>query len=158
MWVLILKGILCSGRKWYKKLHDTDFYRFLLKNRDLIFFRDSILIATANIFTSVFAGFAIFSILGYLSKQMGMPIEEIAQDGGLSLAFIAYPEAVTQMPWSNLWAFLFFIMLFILGLGSQVSIFLFHSYKFADFPTSLTLMPNISLTITDKKKFPNTYL
>ncbi|XP_057336654.1 sodium- and chloride-dependent glycine transporter 2-like [Microplitis mediator] len=82
-------------------------------------YRDSLLIATANIFTSVFAGFAIFSILGYLSKQMGMPIEDIAQDGGLSLAFIAYPEAVTQMPWSNLWAVLFFIMLFILGLGSQ---------------------------------------
>ncbi|KAH0551836.1 sodium- and chloride-dependent GABA transporter 2-like [Cotesia glomerata] len=82
-------------------------------------FRDTIFIAVANVFTSVFAGFAIFSILGHLSMKMEMPIQELAQDGGLALAFIAYPEAVIQMPLPNLWAILFFLMLFILGLGSQ---------------------------------------
>ncbi|KAL0133767.1 hypothetical protein PUN28_001024 [Cardiocondyla obscurior] len=80
--------------------------------------RDAILVTFANLFTSVFAGLVIFSILGFLAKEMNMPIEDVVEDAE-GLAFIAYPEAVVQMPWPNLWAILFFVMLFILGLGSQ---------------------------------------
>lgn len=58
--------------------------------------------------------------MGYLAGQMHMPIDEVVQSGA-GLAFIAYPEAVVRMPLPNLWAVLFFLMLFILGLGSQVS-------------------------------------
>ncbi|KAL2738252.1 sodium- and chloride-dependent glycine transporter 1-like isoform X2 [Vespula maculifrons] len=80
--------------------------------------RDAIFVSITNLFTSIFAGFVIFSILGFLAKQMQMPIEEVVQSG-TGLAFIAYPEAVVRMPLPNLWAVLFFVMLFILGLGSQ---------------------------------------
>ncbi|XP_076630222.1 sodium- and chloride-dependent glycine transporter 1 isoform X3 [Colletes latitarsis] len=80
--------------------------------------RDAIFVTITNLLTSIFAGFVIFSILGFLAHEMQMEIHEVVQSGA-GLAFIAYPEAVVRMLWPNVWAVLFFIMLFILGLGSQ---------------------------------------
>lgn len=80
--------------------------------------RDAVFVTIANVLTSIFAGFVIFSIMGFLANQMNMPIDEVVRSE-TGLAFIAYPEAVVRMPLPNLWAILFFFMLFILGLGSQ---------------------------------------
>lgn len=38
---------------------------------------------------------------------------------GTGLAFIVFTEAITKMPFAPLWAILFFIMLFCLGLSSM---------------------------------------
>ncbi|CAH0605739.1 unnamed protein product [Chrysodeixis includens] len=79
---------------------------------------DAIFVSLTNFLTSIYAGFAIFSVLGFQAKQMGVSVNDVAAEGP-GLAFVAYPEALLQMPVARMWSILFFFMLFILGLGSQ---------------------------------------
>ncbi|XP_033097599.1 sodium- and chloride-dependent neutral and basic amino acid transporter B(0+)-like [Anneissia japonica] len=82
---------------------------------------DAILIAIANCVTSVFAGFVIFSILGFMAHELGRDVSEVV-DQGFGLAFIAYPDVLGRMPFAPVWAVLFFLMLLSLGLDSQFTI------------------------------------
>ncbi|XP_066447007.1 sodium- and chloride-dependent betaine transporter-like isoform X2 [Eleutherodactylus coqui] len=81
-------------------------------------YRDCIVLCLFDSFTSFMGGFAIFSVLGFMAQEQGLPISEVAESGP-GLAFIVYPKAVTMMPVSQLWSCLFFFMVILLGLDSQ---------------------------------------
>ncbi|XP_020601873.1 sodium- and chloride-dependent GABA transporter 2-like isoform X2 [Orbicella faveolata] len=80
--------------------------------------KDTLIVSLINCGTSIFAGFVIFTMMGYMSHILGVPVPDVVK-GGPGLAFIAYPEGIKQMPASPFWAFIFFFMLFNLGLDSQ---------------------------------------
>lgn len=50
-------------------------------------YRATFFIALLDGFTGVYAGFAIFSVLGFMAESTGQNIEEIAK-GGLGLSYI----------------------------------------------------------------------
>ncbi|XP_078485479.1 sodium- and chloride-dependent GABA transporter 2-like [Ciona intestinalis] len=81
-------------------------------------YRDTIVLSLLNSGTSFFAGFTVFSVLGFMAKEQNTTIDLVAESGP-GLVFIAYPKAITLMPLPNLWGALFFLMIFLLGLDSQ---------------------------------------
>ncbi|CAL8386011.1 unnamed protein product [Gadus morhua 'NCC'] len=81
-------------------------------------YRDTYALCCLNSATSIFAGFAVFSIMGFMAQSLGVDMADI-MSGGPGLVFIAYPKALSMLPVSNLWAVLFFLMILFLGLDSQ---------------------------------------
>ncbi|GAB1602619.1 sodiumchlorideine-likedependent and chloride-dependent GABA transporter ine-like [Argonauta hians] len=80
--------------------------------------KDVFCLVVIDAFTCIVAGFAIFSILGALAAQQGKTVEAVVTEGP-GLVFIIYPQAFSEMPVAQLFAFLFFLMLIFLGIDSQ---------------------------------------
>ena len=47
----------------------------------LLFHRDAMMICCINTCTSIFAGFVIFSVIGYMATVQGKLVEEVARGG-----------------------------------------------------------------------------
>lgn len=78
---------------------------------------DTFVITCSNSFVELSAGFIVFSYLGNLAKTLAVPVGKVAASGP-SLAFIVFPEALSNMPWSNFFCILFFVTLLLLGITS----------------------------------------
>ena len=81
--------------------------------------RDTLIISAINASTALFSGLIVFSIIGFMAHQQNKAIEEVAASGS-GLTFIVYPSATLKMPFVQIWSILFFTMMIMLGLGSQV--------------------------------------
>ncbi|HLQ82540.1 MAG TPA: sodium-dependent transporter [Pseudogracilibacillus sp.] len=68
------------------------------------------------------AGIGVFSVLGFLAAQQGVPIDEVVT-GGVGLAFVVFPAIINEFPaFNELFGFLFFASLILAGLSSLMSI------------------------------------
>lgn len=64
---------------------------------------------------SFFAGFAVFSTVGYLYHLRSEVADKVSSIG---LAFVAYPAAIETMPAPNFWTLMLAVTLFTLGIDS----------------------------------------
>ncbi|MFO7639500.1 MAG: sodium-dependent transporter [bacterium] len=81
----------------------------------------AVTIGVADALTSIAGGFAVFGTLGYYAQIKGVPVTEVLK-GGPGLAFITYPEVISQLPLAGLFGLLFFLMLLALAVDSAFSL------------------------------------
>ena len=83
------------------------------------------IISIADFATSFVAGLAVFATLGamaFVTQQAGNPVAvEAVAEAGPSLAFVAFPYALAQLPYSAWFSFIFFFALVTLGVDSAFS-------------------------------------
>ncbi|MHC4238757.1 MAG: sodium-dependent transporter [Planctomycetota bacterium] len=97
---------------------------FLHRRSDLN--NNAAIICLADFGTSFIAGLAIFATLGgmaFVTAQAGEAVEvnEVVR-GGAGLAFVVFPYALAQLPYSAWWSLVFFFTLVTLGIDSGFSI------------------------------------
>ncbi len=87
---------------------------------------NAMIISIADFGTSFIAGLAVFATLGgmaYVTQQAGNPVEvKNVAESGPSLAFVAFPYALAQLPYSAWFSLAFFFTLITLGIDSAFSI------------------------------------
>ncbi len=94
---------------------------FLKKKSDLT--NNAFIIALADAGTSFLAGFAVFSVVGYLAVSQGIGIDTLgSQIAGPNLTFITYPTAISLLPFAAaFFGMIFFIALLTFGIDSAFS-------------------------------------
>ncbi|KOB63332.1 Transporter, partial [Operophtera brumata] len=79
------------GPGWGGLVGMASFNRFNYKN-----LRSSIIIPLVNSGTSIWAGFVVFSVLGFAAERANVPVGEVAT-AGPGLAFVTYPAAFVSI-------------------------------------------------------------
>ncbi|MER7113905.1 sodium-dependent transporter [Saccharomonospora azurea] len=75
----------------------------------------------ANSSFELLAGIGVFATIGFMAANAGVPVNELATSG-IGLAFVAFPEIISNMPGGEIFGVLFFASLTIAGLTSLISI------------------------------------
>jgi NSS family neurotransmitter:Na+ symporter len=89
---------------------------FIAKKADVT--NNAFITSFSNCATSFFAGFAVFSIVGFIMQSLSIPVGEVSASG-LGLAFVTYPVAISMMPaLAAVTGVIFFVCFFFLGIDS----------------------------------------
>jgi neurotransmitter:Na+ symporter, NSS family len=76
----------------------------------------------SNASFELLAGIGVFAAIGFLAVSGGIGVDEVARDG-IGLAFVVFPEIISQLPGpSSLYGVLFFGSLVLAGISSLISI------------------------------------
>lgn len=93
---------------------------YLPKKSDLT--NNAFIVGFGNSSFELLAGIGVFSVLGFMAGQSGVPIDEVVA-GGVGLAFVVFPAIINEFPaLKELFGFLFFASLVLAGLTSLMSI------------------------------------
>ncbi|HSA30410.1 MAG TPA: sodium-dependent transporter [Candidatus Omnitrophota bacterium] len=93
---------------------------YLPRKADIV--QDAVVISIGDCLFSVIAGFAVFGTLGYMAQALGKPVSEVVTQS-IGLAFVTYPEAISNMPaFSKAFGVIFFSALVLAGLTSGISL------------------------------------
>ncbi|XP_069114116.1 sodium- and chloride-dependent glycine transporter 1-like isoform X1 [Argopecten irradians] len=128
------------GPAWGSLITMSSYSKF--KNNCL---KDAMYGTLADGLSSFYAGFVVFSILGFMAHDAGLTMEEVSE-AGPGLVFVAYPEAIMKLPLPHLWGVLFFVMLLTVGIDSQFGMFETVSSGLVDSFPSLLKTKKIQLT------------
>ncbi len=93
---------------------------YLPRKSDLM--KNAVITSAADSLYSFTAGFAVFGALGYLSHVRNLPVNKVVAEG-VTLAFVTYPQAISELPaFNRLFGVFFFTCLAIAGITSAISI------------------------------------
>ncbi|MFC1982794.1 sodium-dependent transporter, partial [Chloroflexota bacterium] len=119
---------LANGDLWFAALSQIAFTlslgmagmyaygSFVAKKADVT--NNAFITSFSNCATSFFAGFAVFSTVGFIMQALNVPIAEVSAKS-VGLAFVSYPVAISMMPGANSFiGVVFFLCLFFLGTTS----------------------------------------
>jgi len=93
---------------------------YLPRSSNLV--QNAAITSIADSLYSFVAGFAVFSVLGYLARMKGLPVGNVVEEGPI-LAFVTYPQAISELPaFNRLFGVSFFTCMALAGLTSVISI------------------------------------
>jgi NSS family neurotransmitter:Na+ symporter len=93
---------------------------YLPEKTDIV--NNAFMTGLGNCSFSILSGMTVFSVLGYMAAQQGVPVSEVSA-GGIGLAFVVFPKAINALPGMNgIFGAIFFLCLIFAGLSSSMSI------------------------------------
>lgn len=93
---------------------------YLPKKTDLT--NNAFITAFANSGFELLAGIGVFAALGFMAQQQGVAVSEVVA-GGVGLAFVVFPQIISEFPaFNGLLGSVFFLCLVLAGLTSLISI------------------------------------
>jgi len=102
--------------------------------------KNAFTVGIADTVIAIIAGFVVFGTLGFMAEQQGVAFDEVVASGP-GLAFIAFPQALSLMPFGTIFSILFFLTLFTLAIDSAFS-----------------LVEAVNIVISDKIKMKKQYI